>query len=81
MDTDIYVIEPHGQNFAVYETLSPLTSEEALSGPTKTLVAICTYKKGATEVKRRLEGRVKVRKKVIVCRDCRKELDHQGEDD
>lgn len=38
------------------------------------LVAVCAYKVGALEVKRRLEGRVLVNRTRVVCRKCRKDL-------
>ena len=57
---DFYAIKKQGRYFAVYEVGDQLLLEEPPQ-PDK-LVAVCVYKKGAQEVRRRLIRQVVVRR-------------------
>lgn len=76
----LFYLKPDGRNFAVYQRWEPLLIEEAMDPKPDQLVCICAYKKGAEEVIRRLEGRVQVQRKMVVCRACRKNLGIKGSD-
>ncbi len=75
MANDDYYVKPYGRHFAVFERWDPLLVEEELGGPKPDkLVAVCVYKVGAEEVKRRLSDRVHVRRVKVLCRGCREEF-------
>lgn len=68
-DGETFFIAPHGRFFAVYQKFTRLIEEEDDQPPK--LVCIAVYKVGAEEVKRRLEGKVQVKRHSVVCRSCR----------
>ncbi len=75
MANDDYYVKPYGRHFAVFERWEPLIAEEELTSPkADKLVAVCVYKVGAEEVKRRLSDRVQVRRVKVLCRNCREEF-------
>jgi hypothetical protein len=54
----------------VYQRFDRLLEEE--EPEPHHLICVAVYKVGALEVKRRLEGKVQVKRLLVLCRECRK---------